>query len=229
MKRYKRTLSALLAGVMLFSVMPIERAAAATTHEMTGTVINVQDYGADPTGAKDSTKAVEQAIEAAKKLPANEAKTILFPTGEYHFYEETAPERELYVSNTVGIKPEHKMKRIGILLENMQNVTVDGGDSMFMYHGDITAFAAIGCTNVIFRNFDIDHASPSVVDLTIESVIENENAVTVYVPDCYTYEIRNGNEIHWMGEKGIVSGKPYWEGDNALQYCQIYDAKSGRC
>lgn len=58
---------------------------------------------------------------------------------------------------------------------------------MFMYHGDITSFAAIRCENVTFRNFDVDHASPSVVDLTIESVIENENAVTVYVPECYTY------------------------------------------
>lgn len=55
-------------------------------------VIDVTDFGADPTGKQDSTEAIWKAFEAAKKASNNgETRvTVNFPTGEYHIYKDTA-------------------------------------------------------------------------------------------------------------------------------------------
>ena len=46
-------------------------------------VIDVTDYGADPSGKNDSTEAVMNALEAAKAIDGD--KTLKFPYGEYRF------------------------------------------------------------------------------------------------------------------------------------------------
>ena len=44
------------------------------------------------------------------------------------------------------------MKKIGIFLEDMDHVTVEGNDSLFMFHGKMTTFATIGCEDVEFKD-----------------------------------------------------------------------------
>ncbi|RPF42067.1 putative sugar-binding protein [Hydrogenoanaerobacterium saccharovorans] len=222
----KQKLSLFLAGIIMVTsvlscTIPVQAA------ETADVVIDVTDYGADPSGINESTTAVEKAIEYAKTLSEGTPKIIYFPKGEYHFYADYAPVRKLYVSNTVGADQRYTNKRIGILIEDMKNVTIDGGDSLFMYHGDITTFATIRSTNVTFNNFSFDHASPSVVDVTVESKVAGENAIIAYVPECYNYTI-SGNTINWKGEVGPVTKTPYWQGSGKLAYTQIFDTISGK-
>lgn len=222
---FKRSISAILAMILLLGLIPMAVAAPPSGPN----VINVVEaHGADPTGVQDACEAVKNALAAAKKLPEGENKTVYFPQGEYHFYADYAQKKELYISNTLGLNQSYKVKNIGILLEGMKNVTIDGGGSMFIYHGDITSFAAIDCENITFTNFSFDHASPSVVDMTVESKVEGENAVIFSVPACYDYTI-NGASIQWRGEVGPVTGNPYWQGSGNLQHGQIYDTLSGKC
>lgn len=54
---------------------------------------------------------------------------------------------------TVGTNQTYKDKKIGILIEDMDNVTVEGNDSLFMFHGKMTTFASIDSENVTFQNF----------------------------------------------------------------------------
>ncbi len=221
---FKRSISAILAMILLLGLIPMAVAAPPSGSN----VINVADYNADSTGVQDACEAVKNALAAAKTLPEGENKTVYFPQGEYHFYADYAQKKELYISNTLGLNQSYKVKNIGILLEGMKNVTIDGGGSMFIYHGDITSFAAIDCENITFTNFSFDHASPSVVDMTVESKVEGENAVIFSVPACYDYTI-NGASIQWRGEVGPVTGNPYWQGSGNLQHGQIYDTLSGKC
>lgn len=90
------------------------------------TVIDVTQYGADPTGVKDSAEGIQAAIEAAKEVTG--PVVLDFPKGEYQIYPDHAQKRELYISNTLsrnnGDRGTYKMKNIGILLENMENVTL---------------------------------------------------------------------------------------------------------
>ena len=57
----------------------------------------------------------------------------------------------------------------------------------------------IDSANVTFRNFSMDYASPSVVDVTVLSVDRTENSAILYVPPAYTYEIE-GTSIRWTVE-----------------------------
>ena len=109
-------------------------------------VIYVTDFGADPSGKTDSTEAVIRALEQAKKFrqqALEKGSTLDFPKGVYHFYPDRAEERELYVFNTVGADPEYKNKKIGILVEDLSHITIEGNDSHFIFHGKMTVFATI--------------------------------------------------------------------------------------
>ena len=122
-------------------------------------IVDVTAYGADPTGKTDSAEAVIKAIEKAERIREKDPEheiTISFPQGTYQIYPDKAEERELYVSNTVGADPNHKDKKIGLLIEDLDHVTVEGNGSEFIFHGKMTTFAAIRSEIVVFRNFSVD-------------------------------------------------------------------------
>ena len=228
----RRGLAWLLAVVMTISLLPAATSAKEPdreTHETRdgGVTLDVTQYGADPSGVNESSTAVRKALEAAKEASADTQKTIVFPKGEYHFYADYSEKRDLYVSNTLRWNENRYVeKSIGILVEDLENITIDGGGSLFIFHGNICTIAAIRSKNVTFTNFSQDHASPNVVDVTVESY-EGDKTAILFVPACYTYTI-NGTNIRWEGERGPVTGTPFWSGSGNLSYQQCLDTISGR-
>jgi hypothetical protein len=154
---------------------------------------------------------------------------VVFAEGAYQLFPEEAETRELYVSNTVGADQRYRDKRIGMLVEDMQDVTIDGGGAKFVYHGLQTAFAAIRSTNVTFTNFSFDYAAPKVVDVTIaEAGVSDGRAYRILsVPAGSPYAVR-GTHVAWLGEVSPVTGEPYWEGLDGLEYTQLHDPKVQR-
>lgn len=222
MKQRKRILAMLLAGCMVSGGMtPFESSAK----ESDSAVIDVTEYGVTPDSGQDCAEGIQAALDEAKKL-SDEGKNVVldFPTGRYDIYPDRAEERELYISNTVGANQDHKMKKIGILLEDMDNVTVDGNDSLFMFHGKMTTVAAIDCKNVKFEEFQVDFQTPTVVDITVESV--DGNSAIVYVPECYNYSVE-GNTVKWISDSSPYTGQPYWTDTNKMDYTQRFDTTTG--
>lgn len=217
-------LSWLLVICMVFTALfPMSAVRAAEpTGEAEATVIDATAYGADPSGAKDSAKAIQKAIEAAKQVDG--PVIINFPKGEYQIYPDKAYERELYISNTVGQDQNYKMKKIGFLLEDMEDVTVEGNGSLFMFHGKMTTYTTINCKNVKFQNFATDFYVPTVVDITTESV--DGNTAVIYVPECYNYEI-HGTSVTWKSDASPYTGQTYWSFNNGANYSQRYNLKNG--
>lgn len=192
-------------------------------------VFSVTDYGADPGGGRDSVQAVIKALGEAKNFrEKNPDKSIVinFPKGEYQFYPDKAVQRTLYVSNTVGADNNYKDKKIGILIENIDNITIEGNNSDFIFHGKMTTFATIDSENVNFQNFSVDFAVPTVIDVTVESV--ERNTATVYILECYNYEVEN-NSIIWQSDVSLYTGKTYWQGTDkfANGYSQSIDLNTG--
>lgn len=192
-------------------------------------IIHVTDYGADPEGEKDSAAAVKKALERAAYLrEQNEEQEIVidFPQGKYQIYPDQAEVRELYVSNTVGADSAYKDKKIGILVEDLNNIVIEGNESDLVFHGKMTTFAAIRSENVRFRNFSVDFEVPTVVDITVESV--EGNTATVYIPECYDYSVENGR-IHWYSDKSPYTGKYYWTGTDKFEnnYPQSINLRTG--
>lgn len=220
----KKMLSVILALCMLCTVVPLSVPVKAA-ETLDATVINVADYGVNPEN-KDNAEAIKEVIETAKGISG--PVVISFPEGEYQFYPDKAYKKELYISNTVGADQNHKMKNIGLLFEDMEDVTVDGNGSLFMFHGAMMTFAAIRCKNIAFQNLSFDFKVPSVIDITVESVNSDERSATVFVPECYNYEI-NGTSITWKSDVSPYDGSTYWTAQNALANVanQIYDVGTG--
>ena len=89
----RKTFSVMLVICMLLSlVFPssggVSNAASASDKV---TVIDVTQYGADPTGVKDSAEGIQAAIEAAKEV--NGPVVLDFPKGEYQIYPDHAQKR----------------------------------------------------------------------------------------------------------------------------------------
>lgn len=186
------------------------------------TVIDVTQYGADPTGVKDSAEGIQAAIEAAKEV--NGPVVLDFPKGEYQIYPDHAQKRELYISNTLsrnnGDRGTYKMKNIGILLENMENVTLEGNQSSLIFHGKMMMFSTIGCKNIRIQNFDTDFQVPSVVSVTAEKV--EGNTAILYVPECYNYSV-SGTTVTWSSDVSPYTGQAYWSYTNNVGHVQGFD------
>ncbi|WP_052136814.1 glycosyl hydrolase family 28-related protein [Arthrobacter sp. PAMC 25486] len=172
-------------------------------------LVNVTDFGADPSGVQDSAAAVWDAICHAKALGS--PVTVVFPTGRYTIYSHDAPKRELYVSNTVGRFGEFKVKNIAILIEDMHDVIVDGMGSEVSFHGRQTQFAVIRSTDVSIKNFSTDWHAPLVVDLTVmASGVEGGFGFRdIRVPAGVTVDI-HGATATFSGETSPSTGLPYW-------------------
>ncbi|WP_328322577.1 right-handed parallel beta-helix repeat-containing protein [Kribbella sp. NBC_00382] len=185
-------------------------------------LLDVVAFGADPTGRADSAPAVAAALRHAKGL--GRPVRIEFCEGTFQLYPEQAETRELYVSNTVGADQRYRDKKIGLLVEDMHDVVVDGRGAKLVYHGLQTAFAAIRSSKVTFTNFSFDYAAPKVVDVTVaDAGVADGYAYRILAVPAGSPYVVSGNHVTWLGETSPVTGTPYWSGVDELEYTQVHD------
>ena len=205
MKQKRKFLAWLLLLALVFTSIP---AIPASAENEADKVINVLDYGADPTGEADSTEAIWNALQAAKEAEADGSSvTLEFPEGEYHIYKDKAQKREYHTSNTNSI--ENPVKTIGFLVEEHENLTIDGNGSLFMMHGNMMALAVVKSKNITLKDFAWDFAVPTVVEMTVTKV--EGNYTEYYIPDCFPHTV-SGNTIKWSSDLSPYTGQPYWSG-----------------
>lgn len=111
---------------------------------------------------------------------------LKFTNGIYHLYPEKASVRAVSVSN-------HDIcgyTSIAMLLEDMKDFTIDGGDSLFVSHGVMITAAVINCENVTLRNFRFTVCAP----MRMEAVVTdcNEKYCAIEVVNDVSYYIRDG-------------------------------------
>ena len=117
---------------------------------------------------------------------------LVFDCGRYDIYPEKASERLLHVSN----HDIYGEKRIAFLIEQMENFTVDGGGSEFVFHSDMIPFALVGSNNITIKNLSIDYEKTKAFCLKVTAVDEESfdfsylggsecyvNGTTLYISD----------------------------------------------
>ena len=222
----KKALKMIVSLVLVLQMMVVPfgtLAGALEAADAVGTIIDVTDFGADPSGKGDSTIPIQEALEAAKEVDG--PVTLSFPKGEYHVYKDFASKRVYHTSNTGSLSyPE---KSIGILIEDQENLTIDGNGSLFMMHGDIMAIAVVRSKNVTLQNFVLDYEVPNTMDTTIVGTGTTEDGkpyMDMYIPANYHYSISDDEKhIDWTSELSPYTGKPYWtEKDRLGPYLVIY-------
>ena len=149
--------------------------------------VKVSDFGLKPDTKENAIPAIIKAINECKKHPTSVLK---FEKGRYDFHIDSTFRRVYYESNTTNDAP----KNLAILIEGCTGLTLDGGNSEFVFHGSIQPITVDKSDKITIQNVNIDWdipmtaqakiiaASPKNIDLEIDTIQ-------------FPYEITDGNLI----------------------------------
>lgn len=131
-------------------------------------VYNVSDYGLRPDSKKNASPVVQKVIARIQsECKDGEAVILRFEEGRYNFHEKGCAEREYYISNHDQTNP----KKVGLALEDMKNLTVDGQGADLIFHGRMLPVSLLRSENCTLKNLHIDFENPHISQVKI---IEND-------------------------------------------------------
>lgn len=186
----------------------------------------LEDFIKTQDGAKggDVSKAMQAALQKAKEQ--NEPSTLFLPkNGEIHIYKDFCPVRTVHTSNTDSTSyPE---KTFGILLEDLNDFTLDGQGCAVIFHGDMSALGVIRCKNITLKQFSWDFESPTTSQIT---VVDSTPCSVIFeaAKGCF-YEIENRKSVRWICSESPYTGKPYYvQYNNHKSWSAVgYDPETG--
>ncbi len=127
-------------------------------------VFQAADYGILPGTKADQSARMQRMLAAIKaEVDEDDRVTICFRTGRYDFFPDEAAVRELYISNHDQNNPKH----VGILLEDWDNLTLEGNGSDFIFHGQMLPLALLRSEGCTLRGFSIDFENPHIVQVKV--------------------------------------------------------------
>lgn len=121
----------------------------------------------DSTAKNNASRLNEILLKIQSDLQPNDRVVVVLAEGRYDFYPADAVQREFYVSNHDQEQP----KRVGICLENWQNLTLDGNGAELVFHGQMLPIALVNSSQVTLRNFSVDFENPHIAQV---EVLKNE-------------------------------------------------------
>ena len=116
---------------------------------------------------KNAENAVPSVREALKELA--DGGRLIFEKGIYHFYEAGTYEAFFAPSNNgAGIK------KVAFPILDCKNITIDGNDSTFVFHGNTFPFVVCDSENVAIKNIILTTYLPPYALLKISEKNESE-------------------------------------------------------
>lgn len=185
MKKYLHILSA-------FSLL------CATAYAQQKDTIYITDFGATPYSYENCVTQIQAAIDECKRTGA---KVLSLPNGRYDIWPEGATRKEYFISNTSTEQEcPSKVKTVGLMLDKINDLTIEGNGATLMYHGKMTTLALEHCSHIRINNLHIDFERPAGSEVQYKKVTEGETEVSVH-PDT-RYEIVNGKST-CMAKDGV--------------------------
>lgn len=146
---------------------------------------------------------IHKAVEEAKRFKGKPLVIKLQP-GVYDFSRSESVEKLYYVSNTTSESENpNPVKHIALLLEDLQNVTIDGCGSTLLMTGEMTSFVVDNCKNIVLKNFSIDNKFPTQTECSVKEV--GDDYLIVEVHPTSQYKIVN-EKLIWYGDGWSFSG-----------------------
>ncbi len=149
----------------------------------------------------------------------NDAKcgdVIFFPKGEYHFFKEYSQHKVYHMTNTDSFVIPNK--HFAVLIEDKDDITIDGNDSVFVIHGDMCAFAAVRCNGINLKNLTIRYNCPTNVEMTVKEI--KGNTVIYSLPKTLGHEV-NGRNITFYEESPNTKKRYYERVNNPKTCCNV--------
>lgn len=158
-------------------------------------IIHVTDLGVHPGLAEDAVPGFAAALAACRA--ANAPVTLKFPSGRFDLFDTDAPLRYYPMSNT-DVLPQ---RRLGLLLEELHDLTLEGQATELVLHSAMTAIALDRCRNVVLRGFIIETDPPCNAEAQVISASLTRIELRID-PDAYPFIVRGGR-IDFTGGDGI--------------------------
>lgn len=175
--------------------------------------VRVAEFGLRPHTYVNGVAPLREAIRACRERGA---RVLLFEPGRYDIWPEGAERREYFISNTSSeTECPSKVKTVGMLLEQIGDLTVEGSGATLMFHGKMTMLALDGCENVVLRNLNFDFERPGGSEIVYTGTAPGATEVRLHRDS--RYEVADG-QIHLFGEG--------WRSDR--NHCIEYDPDSER-
>ena len=159
-------------------------------------VYEISAFGLKANSSKNASPVLQKALAKIKAEYKEGEKVILrFPEGRYEFHEKGAAVREYYISNHDQTNP----KKVGIALEDMKNLTLDGQGSEFVFHGRMLPVSLLRSENCLLKNFSIDFENPHIAQVKI---VENDpqDGIVVEPAPWVDYRIAKDSIFEAYGE-----------------------------
>ncbi|HHV86015.1 MAG TPA: alpha-1,3-galactosidase B [Petrimonas sp.] len=172
-------------------------------------------FNVKPGTKEDASVAAVRLVGQLQSRKGTAPIIITIPKGRYDFYPDSAFVREYYISNHDQDNP----KKVGFALEGLQNVTIDGQGSEFIFHGRMIPFAILKGRNITLKNFSIDFELPALRQLNILEVNVGNNELLAEIYPQGNYRIDN-EQLVLLGEgyEVIPRGSMAFRPDKRLTY-----------
>jgi hypothetical protein len=100
----------------------------------------ITDFGCKPGDRRNVVTGIKSALEVCA---TKDSSILVFPKGRYDFWQDFSSQ-----------------STIGIQMDKLKNVTIDGSGSEFIFHGNMQIARINNCENVTLRNFSVDWEHP---------------------------------------------------------------------
>lgn len=151
-------------------------------------IYNLVDYGIVPNTGEDYSVLINEAIEKiVQQNRPNAGLIIKFKKGRYDFFPEKAVKKTYFISNHDQDNP----KSVGIALEHIDNLTIDGQGADFFFHGRMLPISLIENKNITLKNINIDFQQPQICQVEILSNDVDNGIVTFKTAPWVTYDIKD--------------------------------------
>lgn len=157
-------------------------------------IIDLRDYGVRPNSFENASPAIVRALIDAASA---DSAVIRFPGGRIDLWPEGARTKEYYVSNTTEPDSLSKVKTVGMLLEGMRNITLEGNGTLIMAHGKMVHLVLDHCSKVKVQGLRFDYERPTMSEMEVLEM--TDTTVTVRVSPDSRYWIQD-RKITWYGE-----------------------------
>jgi hypothetical protein len=161
--------------------------------------IRISDLGLNPDTRVNSVLYVQKALELCK---TRKNPVLVFPKGRYDFWPQYSTEKLYYESNTDVIP----LRRCAMLIEAMNDLTIDCMGSDFIFHDRIQPFTIDKSSNIIIKNVSIDWDIPLTAQAEIMDVTDSFIDIAINVTES-PYAIEK-EKLVFLGE----GWKSRWNG-----------------
>lgn len=157
--------------------------------------IRVSGFGINPGDFSDASLPVQRAIESCRNKPG---AVLWFDKGRYDFWPAGGFKRALYASNTSSeAELADKTKTFGLFFEKINDLIIEGNGAVFIFHGKMSPWAFVECSNICMRHIIIDFERPTMSEMTFRDI--SDTGITATIHPQATFAIIN-NRLQWYGE-----------------------------